>query len=428
MHEVEEKAGRLLEFCSAQLGRTGHRPLVVGLQAPQGAGKTTLVTRLMERLPQIGLRGVAVSIDDFYLTRKEQLRLASAHPGNPYLEHRGYPGTHDVALGEATLLALRGLGQGSDGRVVSVPVYDKSQHGGRGDRAPEGQWRQVAGPLDLVIVEGWMLGFTPVPEASLADPFLTDPNRALASYEAWYRLIDAMVILRATEPTFVLRWRVEAEEAMKARGLPGLSREAIEDYVRRFLPAYALYAGRADRWPAERTLVLALDERRRISRLSSADVPLDSVSAVSPALSPKAAFLQSLLRCEAQPDFIPRFYRHFIGSSAEVAFKFRFTDFERQQHMLLRSLQLCAQATAGDPDGLAELSARAETHSRSHLDIKPELYTLWLDAAIETVRECDPAWSPEVSAAWRQVVGFAILHMAHGYDPSGPPKHPTLKP
>jgi D-glycerate 3-kinase len=238
---------------------------VVGLQAPQGAGKTTLVTRLMERLPDVGLRGVAVSIDDFYLTRADQLQLAAAHPGNPYLEHRGYPGTHDIALGEATLSSLRGLDGHGAKAVVSVPVYDKSQHGGRGDRAPETQWRQVAGPLDLVIVEGWMLGFTPVPDASLADPFLIDPNRALAKYDAWYRSIDAMVVLRATDPTFVLRWRVEAEEAMKARGLPGLSRDAIEDYVRRFLPAYALYAGRAERWAADRTLVLALDEQRRIT-------------------------------------------------------------------------------------------------------------------------------------------------------------------
>lgn len=265
MPDVEDKARRLLEFCSAQLRRTVDRPLVVGLQAPQGAGKTTLVARLIERLPEIGLRGAAVSIDDFYLTREEQLRLAAAHPGNPYLEHRGYPGTHDIALGEATLVALRALGSDGKNRAVQVPVYDKSLHGGRGDRAPEARWRTVTGPLDLVFVEGWMFGFTPVTEARVPEPFLMEPNRALADYDRWYRQVDAMVVLRATDPTFVLRWRVEAEEAVKARGLPGLSREAIEDYVRRFLPAYALYAGRADRWPADRTLVLSLDEERRLT-------------------------------------------------------------------------------------------------------------------------------------------------------------------
>jgi D-glycerate 3-kinase len=263
MQEVENKAARLLEFCSAQLARAAARPLVVGLQAPQGAGKTTLVARLIERLPEVGLQGAAVSIDDFYLTHAEQRELAQSHPGNPYLEHRGYPGTHDIALGESTLTALRALGR-TGPRSALVPVYDKSLNGGRGDRTPEERWRTVTGPLDLVFVEGWMFGFTPVAEPKISDAFLIEPNRMLASYDRWYRLVDAMVVFRAMEPAFVLRWRVEAEEAMKARGLPGLSREAIEDYIRRFLPAYALWAGRADSWPVDRTLVLSLDEDRRL--------------------------------------------------------------------------------------------------------------------------------------------------------------------
>ena len=141
-------------------------------------------------------------------------------------------------------------------------------------------------------------------------------------------------------------------------------------------------------------------------------------------LSPKDAFLQSLARCEAEDDFIPRFYKRFMASSEEVAFKFRFTDFERQQYALLRSLQLCAQATAGDPEGLAELTARASTHSRAHLDIKPELYGLWLEAVVSTVRECDPEWTTDVEAAWRTIVGFAIMHMTHSYDPGVHLNHP----
>lgn len=237
------------------------RPVVVGLQAPQGAGKTTLASHILSLLPSIGLRGVSISIDDFYLTREEQLRLAAAYPGNPYLEHRGYPGTHDIELGVATLTALHQLDSGVPARV---PVYDKSQHAGRGDRAPESAWRDVMGPLDLVILEGWMLGFTPVPDDRLTDPQLALPNRALAEYERWHRLIDAFVVLRAADPAFVLRWRVEAEENMKARGLTGMSRDAIEDYVRRFLPAYRLWAGRSPaRFTKDQTLVIDLDEHRR---------------------------------------------------------------------------------------------------------------------------------------------------------------------
>ena len=246
------------DFVFAQAASAA-RPLVIGLQAPQGAGKTTLVTHLLRRLTARGVRGAGVSIDDFYLTRAEQLELAAAHPGNPYLEHRGYPGTHDIALGTHTLRSLKGITAGTS---IRVPVYDKSAHGGRGDRAPESEWRVVEGPLDVVVVEGWMLGFTPVPDSALPDPMMAAPNQALEQYAAWYALVDQWIVLRAAAPEFVLEWRVEAEERMKASGKPGLSREAIEDYVRRFLPAYRTYAtGLANAGPADLTITMGLDRR-----------------------------------------------------------------------------------------------------------------------------------------------------------------------
>lgn len=247
------------DFVFEQVAAAGMRPLVIGLQAPQGAGKTTLVTHLLRRLEARGVRAAGVSIDDFYLTRAEQLALAAGQPGNIYLEHRGYPGTHDIGLGARTLQALRQIPVGVG---VRVPVYDKSAHGGRGDRAPEPDWRTVEGPLDVVVVEGWMLGFTAVPETALPDPAMVPSNRALTRYAEWYAHIDQWIVLRAAEPEFVLDWRVEAEEKMKASGKPGLSREAIEDYVRRFLPAYRTYAdGRAAGRPPALTVTMGRDRK-----------------------------------------------------------------------------------------------------------------------------------------------------------------------
>src|SRR4051794_21654095 len=89
----------VLEWLQRVIERAPRRPVIAGISAPQGAGKTTLVRQLIPLLGQRGLRAVALSIDDFYLRREEQLALAAANPGNPYLEHRGYPGTHDVMLG-----------------------------------------------------------------------------------------------------------------------------------------------------------------------------------------------------------------------------------------------------------------------------------------------------------------------------------------
>jgi D-glycerate 3-kinase len=255
----------VLSFWIRHVRHASSRPVLIGLQAPQGAGKTTLARTLLGVLPEFGLHGIAISIDDFYLTREEQVALAARHPGNPYLEHRGYPGTHDITLGERTLTRCRESAAGHRlPASVSIPVYDKSAHGGRGDRAPASAWRIVTPPIDLVVLEGWMLGFEPVPESLIDDPYLAAPNRALGDYDRWHRLLDAFIVLRAQDARFVLDWRVEAEERMKAEGRPGLSRADIEDYIRRFLPAYARWAGRAPaRFTADHTMTIDLDARRR---------------------------------------------------------------------------------------------------------------------------------------------------------------------
>lgn len=255
----------VLEFSRAQLATSSHRPLVIGIQGPQGGGKTTLTRVMLEVLmgqsPQFGDRPVsatAVSIDDFYMTRAGQLGVSAAHPGNPYLEHRGYPGTHDIALGADTLRQLR------DGTATHIPVYDKSAHAGRGDRAPESEWRRITEPLDIVFVEGWMLGFEPVADSEIADPYLQIANARLAGYSAWYELIDAWVVMRAVDPEYVLSWRVEAEEKMKAAGKPGLSRADIEDYIRRFLPAYRTWGGAPAAVPPERQVSFTINLQREL--------------------------------------------------------------------------------------------------------------------------------------------------------------------
>ena len=130
--------------------------------------------------------------------------------------------------------------------------------------ATVGEPRLVHGPFDLVLLEGWMLGFTPV---AVTDPHLEVINHKLAAYEAWYQLIDVMISLRADDPHSVLRWRTEAEERARASGKPALSPAEIADYVQRFLPAYESYADTVTRgrWNPHRQLALTLDHNRQPS-------------------------------------------------------------------------------------------------------------------------------------------------------------------
>ena len=229
-----------------EMERVSARPAFIGFSAPQGAGKTTAVRRLVPALNGRGLRAAAISIDDFYLTHAEQLALAHAYPGNRVLEHRGAPGTHDIALGDATLERLSRLGTGE---TMKLPAYDKAAHGGRGDRASEDAWPVVTGPLDVVLLEGWCWAFQPVAEAELSDPALRPINAFLTGYARWQERVHALVACRAEQLESIVRWRVEAEAQARAAGRPALDAAAAEDYIRRFLPVYAAYDDTVTRGP-----------------------------------------------------------------------------------------------------------------------------------------------------------------------------------
>lgn len=130
---------------------------------------------------------------------------------------------------------------------------------------------------------------------------------------------------------------------------------------------------------------------------------------------PKDLFLESLSRCRAAADFLPRFYDRFLACSEDIRSKFRATDFKQQIRRLDRSLELIALATAGDPEGLREIKERAETHDRHHLDIAPRLYADWLESIVATAADYDEMWDADLEDAWREVLGFVIDHMTRRY-------------
>ncbi len=242
---VRDYYAPLARAIDAQLASSTRRPFVLGIQGPQGSGKSTLATALVLAFGDVSVRAASVSIDDFYLTHAGQRTLADKHADNPCLAYRGYPGTHDLALGREVLARLAGLG---DGEAASLPTYDKSAHGGRGDRAPRELWRTVIGSLDLILVEGWMLGFTPVPDETL-DADLRAPNAYLAAYADWPAKLDAMVHLDVASLQTIVHWRVDAERARRSRGETALCDEDARDYIERFLPAYRVYVPKLQQSP-----------------------------------------------------------------------------------------------------------------------------------------------------------------------------------
>jgi len=220
-------------------------PLFVGISAPQGCGKTTLTTLMEYLFEKDSYSCVSCSLDDFYLTGAAQDALALAHPTEPLLQYRGNAGTHDMPLMLSTLGLLK---QGGGGRMegtglLRVPRYDKSLRGGRGDRAPEAEWRSLgsrASP-DIVLFEGWMLGFEPLPEGEIKDPALRVVNDHLRAYAPLHALFDTWLVLAVDTVEHVYKWRLQAEQNMGLQGKPRLSDEQVADFISRFMPAYKAY-------------------------------------------------------------------------------------------------------------------------------------------------------------------------------------------
>jgi hemoglobin-like flavoprotein len=128
-------------------------------------------------------------------------------------------------------------------------------------------------------------------------------------------------------------------------------------------------------------------------------------------------FEESLARCLADPDFLDIFYGNFLGSSPKVREKFAGTDFDRQKEMLRASFDTMLKAARDEENGPETwLGPLAERHGARQLRIGAELYDLWLDSLLKTVKACDAGWSEEVEEAWEKVMGIGISYLCSRYN------------
>ena len=243
------------------------RATLIGMQCLQGGGKTTICDCLELLARREGLNCVVASIDDFYKTHAELHALAQAHPDDVLLHGRGQPGTHDMVLLRGTLAQLRALPAGES---MWVPRYDKSAHAGQGDRAPRSKWQRVTGPVDLVVLEGWCLGFrsTQQPRGTgpRCPPNMRNVDAYLAEFDETYAQLDAFVVVQAICAKYVYAWREQAERERRVRGEGAMDAEQVVKFVGRYYPSYEQYLPQlyvTSPCAEDRTLRYWIDENRR---------------------------------------------------------------------------------------------------------------------------------------------------------------------
>ncbi|KAF2431336.1 P-loop containing nucleoside triphosphate hydrolase protein [Tothia fuscella] len=293
---IDDKSEHCIPFLLERLEnhqKTEDRPFFLGLNGVQGAGKSTLVSTLSLtlRAEPYSLSTAVLSLDDFYLRHEDQVALASSHPDNLLVQHRGQPSTHELHLLHSTLTSL------AERRLTKLPVYDKSQYQGAGDRTDTTTWEEVnrpgSSPIDVVILEGWCVGFRALSDAELEAKWnearnlvesgdgvgqlgrlkLSDVqfvNNALAGYESIWDKFDAFIHIDAKETRWVYKWRLEAEHKMRKEKGSGMTDEQVVKFIDGYYPAYELYTENL-RKPifsdSGRQLRLEVDEDRKVQQV-----------------------------------------------------------------------------------------------------------------------------------------------------------------
>ena len=197
--------------------QVNQKTYIIGINGCQGSGKSTLADYLCTVVAEkYHLATVALSLDDFYLTKAERIELARKI--HPLLAQRGVPGTHDVNLAIDTISSL------ASGNKALITRFDKSMD----DRVPEAISETITGHIGLIVIEGWCFGAKPQAPNSLIEPVnhlerLEDPdgvyrdyvNTALATqYPQLFELVDSTAMLRAPSFKTVFEWRLEQEQKL----------------------------------------------------------------------------------------------------------------------------------------------------------------------------------------------------------------------
>jgi len=114
--------------------------------------------------------------------------------------------------------------------------------------------------------------------------------------------------------------------------------------------------------------------------------------------------------------FISVFYDHLMQSSEAIREKFEKVDMEIQTDNLARAIVMSFLfVDQNHQTALHTMDRVRESHNRHNLDIKPELYDVWLNCLIETVAKYDPQANEELLQQWHRVMSASIDHIRNGY-------------
>ena len=211
---------------------------IIGLSGGQGAGKSTITSILKFILKsKYGLELCIFSIDDFYKTRNERIKMSKKV--HPLFMTRGVPGTHDVNLINMTINRLKK----KKFKSVLIPKFDKSID----NRLKKSKWLKVKKQPDIIIFEGWCVGARNQKNNFLKKPLNIIEKKYDANlrwrkkvnyhletdYKKLFNKIDKLVYLKAPSFNHIFHWRLHQEQKLKltSKSKKTMSRSKIKEFI-----------------------------------------------------------------------------------------------------------------------------------------------------------------------------------------------------
>ncbi|KAF2647911.1 P-loop containing nucleoside triphosphate hydrolase protein [Lophiostoma macrostomum CBS 122681] len=260
-----------------------HQPVILGITGLQGSGKSTWAAKIVQLLQSSHLNTVTISLDDLYKTHDGLVAQRNQHPGNALYRTRGQPGTHDEQLATQFFEHIR-----ANELPVAIPTFDKSKFHGEGDRAPESEWPVITTKPDVLVFEGWCVGFQPLATGEVTqrhaqaqeEPGSTLPrhrleqllqvNDCLGKYCAAFmgpEHFDFLIHIDTHDLQNVYTWRLEQEHKLLASRGVGMSDKEVAAFIDGYMPGYELYLGKLRQGffnEGGKQMRVLLDKERRV--------------------------------------------------------------------------------------------------------------------------------------------------------------------
>jgi D-glycerate 3-kinase len=294
MQDLDTNVNRVLDFLLPKL-KSQHeqssKPIILGISGLQGSGKSTWASKIVEILTsKHQLQAITISLDDLYKKHEDLIAQRNQDPDNKLYRTRGQPGTHEEQLAATFFNELRQYQGDGD---LKIPSFDKSKFNGEGDRAAESDWPVITRKPDVVVFEGWCVGFQPLPSFAVEEKYQLAlagklPINTPAQHQLQHLLVvnenlkrycdafmgpehfDFFIHIDTTDLRNVYTWRLQQEHKMiEAKG-SGMSDEQVRAFIDGYMPSYEIYLDRLREGlfrEKGRMVRVELDKLRRIEKV-----------------------------------------------------------------------------------------------------------------------------------------------------------------